>query len=162
MLGRLILALGLLFACQAQAADLMPAAPEFVPPPVLAPGWQFQATVYGWALGISGDVGVGRLPDANVDVGFSDILNHLDGVFMGAFIARNDTFIFGADLIWAKVSDDVDLKEGTGPLAPFRSGSNVGFDQTMTIATGFGGVKLPLGSPDLSLYATAGARYWRI
>ena len=54
------------------------------------------------------------------------------------------------------------LEGGTGPLAPLREGSHVDFDQTATIATVFGGLRLPIGSPDLNIYATAGARYQSI
>ena len=109
--------------------------------------------------------GLGAFPTRSVDVTFADlldVLHNLDGAFMGAFIARDETFIFGIDLIWSKISDDVNLKVGTGPLAPFRSGSLVDFEETQTIATGFAGIRLPIGSPDLHLYATAGARYQRL
>jgi hypothetical protein len=164
MLGRLAVFAALIsmtFTAEASAADLT-VAPEPAAPVALAPGWRFQATLYGWATGLSGESGVGRLPDANIDTSFTDVLSNLQGAFMGAFIARNGTFILGADLIWAKLGDDVNLKEGTGPLAPFRSGANVDFDVTQTIATAFGGLRLPIGPPNLELYATAGARYQRI
>jgi hypothetical protein len=164
--GRSIAAagLGVALAFHAQAADLAPVSPE-PPSPVLAPGWQFQATLYGWASAVSGNVGVGRLPDATVDVTFPDlldVLHNLEGAFMGTFIARDEALIFGIDLIWSKISDNVNLKAGTGSLAPFRSGSLVDLEETQTIATGFAGIRLPLGSPDLHLYATAGARYQRL
>jgi hypothetical protein len=162
MIGRSAFAAMLLafFTSMASAADLT-VAPEPVPPVELAPGWQFQATLYGWATGLSGETGVGRLPNASVQESFLDILQNLKGGFMGAFIARNGTVILAADLIWAKLGDDVNLKDGNGPLAPFRRGGNVDFDQTMTIATGFAGLRIPVGPPDLEVYATAGARYQR-
>jgi hypothetical protein len=136
-----LLAVGLTLAALASASAADLTVPTEPPPLAIPNEWSFQATLYGWALSLNGDVGVGRLPDANVDVSFVDLLRHLDGAFMGAFIARNDTFIVGADLIWAKVSADVDLKEGNGPLAPFTRGANVAFDEKITIATGFGGVR---------------------
>ena len=159
MIARWIAAsiLGLTIAGPVWAADLMPAGPEPAPPPlVLAPGWQFQATLYGWATSLSGDVGVGRLPDAKADQSFLDILQNLDGALMGAFVARNETFILGADLIWSKISDDVNLKEGDGPLAPFRTGSNVSFEQRQTIATAFGGLRLPIGPPRIGPLCDSG------
>jgi hypothetical protein len=60
-------ALGLACSVPAAAADL-PVAPPVQKPAVLSPSaWQFRATLYGWATAINGDVGVGRLPTANVD-----------------------------------------------------------------------------------------------
>src|SRR4051812_14539737 len=99
----------------ATAADLAPAPATYAPTP-LSNLWRFKAIAYGWATGLDGSVGVGRLPNANVDLTFADIFNHLNGAFMAAFIARNDTFIFGADLIWNRISSNVDFKVDRGPL----------------------------------------------
>ncbi|MGH6644049.1 MAG: hypothetical protein ACRED3_15270 [Bradyrhizobium sp.] len=147
----------------ASVAPSLPADLAMAPVPPIAveipPAWQFQATLYGWATSLSGDVGVGRLPSASVDVGFDDILKHLDGGLMGAFFARSEDYIVGVDIVAAKLSSSVNLKVGSGPLAQFRSGSLVDFEQTMFIGTAFGGIRVPIGGPDLHLYATAGARY---
>lgn len=155
-------ALGLALTFTAQAADLSPEVVEPVAPPISASSWQFQATLYGWATAVEGEAGIGRLPNAEIDASFSDILDKLDGAFMGAFIARNGTLIFGADVIWSKLSEDVNLEGGTGPLAPLRQGAFVDFEQTLTVVTGFGGLRLPFGPPELEVYATAGARYQRL
>jgi hypothetical protein len=47
-------------------------------------------------------------------------------------------------------------------LSPLREGEFIDFDQTLTVVTGFGGVRLPFGPPELEVYATAGARYQRL
>jgi hypothetical protein len=61
---------------------------------------------------VKGDVDVGpRAPPVNVDVGFGDILRHLQMAFMGVFEARYDKWGFLADVSYlaAKVS-------ASGPL----------------------------------------------
>jgi hypothetical protein len=154
------LAAGMFCVAPASAADLPPAPPVAAPLMAAPAPWQFQATIYGWATGLSGDVGVGKLPSASVDASFIDILRHLDGVFMGSFIARNDSFIVGGDLVWSRLGDSLSFKaNGDGPFADLRPGTSVSATQNMTIATGFAGYRIPLGSPDMSLYGTVGARY---
>jgi hypothetical protein len=111
-------------------------------------------------LGIDGSVGVGRLPAANVNASFADILKNLKGVFASTFIAHNDTFIVGLDLMWSRVGTGVTFKlNGDGPFANLRSGSSASFQQDQTIGTAFAGYRIPIGSPDMSLYGTLGARY---
>jgi hypothetical protein len=74
---------------------------------------------------------------------------------MGRFVARNDTFIGGLDLIWAKVGTGTTFHNPSSPLF------GVGADLTLNVAlaTGFGGVRIPIASPDLSLYGVVGTRY---
>ena len=152
-------ALGLACSVPAAAADL-PVAPPVQKPAVLSPSaWQFRATLYGWATAINGDVGVGRLPTANVDVDFHDILENLTGVFMGNFVATNGQFLFGADLIWSRENDSVDFKIADGPLADRSSGIVAKYQQNMTIASGVAGYRIPVGPPELALYGTVGLRY---
>jgi hypothetical protein len=144
----------------ARAADL-PARPSPQPAVVLSDpsAWHVTVTLYGWATAINGDVGLARLPSANVDTKFSDILSNLKGAFMGALTARNDTFLLGGDLIWSKVGQNVSFKIGDGPLADRRGGAVARFNQTTMIGTAFAGYRIPIGTPDLALYATAGVRY---
>lgn len=66
-------------------------------------GWQYEATLYGYATGIDGDAGV-RSVDADVDVGFDDILENLDFGAMGFIGGRNDTWSFIIDAAYLKVS----------------------------------------------------------
>lgn len=155
--------LALSAAAGASAAELPSKTSEPVPPPVVPLStWKFTFTAYGWATALDGSVGVGRLPPANVDVGFDDILSNLKGAFMGAAFAQNGTFLFGADLIWSKLGQNVSFKIGDGPLADQRNGAVAKLDQTMTIATAIAGYRIPLGPPELELYGTVGARYQRL
>jgi len=91
--------------------------------------WKFTVTPYAWAIGIKGDVGA-RGRTARVSVSFDQVLKHLDGVFLLPVELTKGRFGVGAELIYAKVSDDkatagilfsgadVDVKLFIGSLAP--------------------------------------------
>ena len=154
-----IAALSVASIASASAADLPPR-PAPAPPAATPSGWEFQATLPLWATAIDGTVGVGRLPSAGVHASFGDLLRHLKGVFSGAFVARNDTYIVSLDLLWSRVGADVNFKaNGSGPFANLRAGSSASFTQDMTIGTAYAGYRIPIGSPDLKLYGTLGFRY---
>ncbi|MFG1477541.1 hypothetical protein V5F53_02605 [Xanthobacter sp. V4C-4] len=131
-----------------RAADLAPA-------PVVqaqaAPLWHFQATAYGWLTAVTGDVGVRNLPPSPVDASILDVLDHLDGALMGTFLASDGRWLFLADLVLAKLTDDQQVgSRGLGSL---------GSELSQTIATGTIGYWLPLGIPALDLAVTGGLRY---
>jgi len=67
-------------------------------------GWQYELTPYLWAAGMKGDVRLGNLPTTHVDVGFSEIWDHLDFGAMAAFEARRGRWGWLADLVYMKVS----------------------------------------------------------
>jgi hypothetical protein len=156
-----ILVAGVVCAWSAWGADLAPApippaAASIAPPST----WQYQTTLYGWATGINGNIGVGRLPSSAVNASFGDVLKNLHGAAMGSFVARNDTFIFGLDLVWARIGTDTSFRlPGSGPFANVRAGTSASLRQDMTIGTAFAGYRIPIGSPDMNLYGTVGARY---
>jgi hypothetical protein len=136
----------------ATAADLAQPPPE-PQAPAYVNDWKFQLTLYGWATALDGDVGIRGLPPVDVDVSFADILDNLDGAIMGSFYASNGKWMVLTDLIWAKLSDSVDV----GPF-----GGSVDFEQRQLIASAIVGYALPLGVPNLQLSATAGVRYNRL
>jgi len=140
---------GLCSSTASLAADLAPMPAEPPPPAVLGSEWRFQATLYGWATALNGDIGIGRLPTTDVDLSFWDILQNLDGGIMGSFYASNGQFSLLTDLVYAKISDDV-----TGPF-----GGEIGFEQKQVIASAVAGYRLPIGPPNLDISATAGVRY---
>lgn len=127
------------------AADI---APTEVPPSQNT--WKYQVTLYGWAAGINGDVGIRGLPTASVDVTPWDAIRHLDGALSGSFAASDGTWLFFSDLMWVKLSAGTSI----GGL-----GGKVNFDESQTLATALVGHSLPFGDPNLELYLTAGARY---
>jgi len=69
-----------------------------------AVGWQLDVTPYLWALSIVGTTGLGA-QDAQVDVTFQDIVNHLKAFFMASATTRYDRWGFEVDVNYLKVED---------------------------------------------------------
>ncbi len=98
--------------------------------------------------------GFGSLPTLPYYATFPKVLEHFQGSFMGSVVARNDTFIGGIDFIWARIG-------GSGVLQNPDSALYGGQDEPHAhegFITAFGGVRVPLGIPNLSLYGTVGVR----
>jgi len=141
----------LLLAAPAAAADLPPRVAAMPPVPTM-PSWQFQATMYGWATALDGDVGVRYRQPIGVNVDFSDILKNLKGAFMGAFLAKNDTWMFLGDVLWSKI----------GTKSTTRFGGQLEFEQTFGMLSGYVGYRLPIGTPSLDVRVLGGVRGQRI
>jgi hypothetical protein len=156
-LRHLSLAAALLaLAGQASAADLPARKDAPLAPAPATNDWRFEATLNGWAPSLLVNTGVGRMPTASSSIGFFTLLKNLYMNVPVSFVARNDDFIAGLDLYWVRLGTNAHFH--VAPGSPF-GGVNAGLTIGQTILTGFGGVRVPLGSPDLSLYAIAGARY---
>lgn len=134
-----------------QAADLG-AAPASQPQ--AASGWQYQATLYLWATGIDGDIGVRRLPAIPVDITFGDVMQNFQGAVMGNFIAKKDNWTLFADVFWSQLGTSKNLSTAGQPL--------LDFSQRLFILSGAAGYRLPVGDADFGLSATAGFRYQRL
>jgi hypothetical protein len=67
--------------------------------------WEFEIAAYGFAFGITGDIGF-RQVNSEVDVDFSDILENLDFGFMGLAQARKGHWSYIIDGAHLKVSAD--------------------------------------------------------
>jgi hypothetical protein len=149
---------GLCAAPAAQAADLptRKPAPEEIVAPVLPSSWHVEITGYGWGTYIAGNAGFGALPTLAYYAPFSKLLEHLEGAFMSSVIVRNDTFIGGLDLIWSRLGGGARIKDLNSNLF----GTQINLTLNEGIITGFGGVRLPVGVPNLDLYGTVGARYY--
>ena len=152
------MAVGLLSSAPLFAADLptKKPAPEPIPQPVLPQTWRFELTGYGWASSTAGFVGVRNFPTADYYADFQKILEHLDGVLMGAATASNGTFIFGVDFIWVGLSGSGTFKNPESEAF----GTQVDVTLREAIATGIGGVRIPVGPPNLELYAIGGVRWF--
>jgi hypothetical protein len=111
---------------------------------------------YGWLSSTSGFAGIRNLPALNYYADFQHILEHLDGVLMGAATASNGTFIFGADFIWVGLSGNAGIKNPQSVLP----GTQADVTLREAIATGIGGVRIPIGPPNLELYAIGGLRWY--
>jgi hypothetical protein len=155
----IFVAVGIACAAPAFAADLPTKKPAPAPIPVPAlSNWRFELIGYGWATSLAGNAGVGPFPTVPFFASFGDILDHFDGAFMGAVVARNDMFIGGLDLIWSCLGASGTFKDPSSPL--FGVGANLKL--TQTIVTAFGGLRIPVGPPNLQLYGTLGARYFNV
>ena len=138
-----------------EAADLptKKPAPEKIVAPPLPSTWRYEITGYGWASGIAGSTGFGSLPTLPYYASFGQVLEHFQGAFMGSAVARNDTFIGGIDFVWARVGGSKTIR---------AENALYGGQTTLTLneafVTAFGGVRVPVGVPNLYLYGTVGAR----
>src|SRR6516162_8442589 len=112
-------------AADMPAPDLPTKKPEVVAP-ALPSSWRFEITGYGWGTDLSGQTGVGPFPSSPFFVNFLKLLEHFKGGLMTAFVARNDNFIAGLDVILARI--------GAG------TGDHANLTMTEAILTAFGGV----------------------
>jgi hypothetical protein len=150
------LAAAMLAAAPAIAADLptKKPAPAPIPEPIIPSTWRFEITGYGWASSVAGSSGFGAFPTLLYYASFLTLLEHLQGGFMSSFIARNDTFIGGIDFVWSRIGGSGTIKDTNNRL--FGGQTDLTLDEAFI--TAFGGVRVPLGVPNLDLYATVGAR----
>ena len=116
--------------------------------------WHFEATIDGWAPSLNVSLGVRNLPSFPAYANIFQLLPHLEGYLPVSFVAYNDNFIVGADLLWVRLGL---LKGGPGPFSV-----NAGVTINETVATAYGGVRIPTANPDWRVYATLGARYFNL
>ena len=96
--------------------------------------WQYSAAVYLWGADIGGRTTTG----SSVEVGFSDIVDNLDGAFMGAFAARKGKWSLFTDAIYLDVAANSDVPIGPGPILT----GNVSLDLTGKVFHLAGGYSL--------------------
>ena len=145
-----------LAAASGLAADLPTKKAPPLPIPILQPSpWRFELTGYGWATSIAGNTGFGVLPTLSYYAPFSEVLQHLQVALMGSAVAYNDTYIVGLDLFWARLGGGGTIKVSRLPAGAL--GANLTLNEGL--ATAFGGLRIPVGPPNLYLYGTIGARY---
>ncbi|MFY9968997.1 MAG: hypothetical protein WAK41_06250 [Roseiarcus sp.] len=149
-------AVGLLAGAPGFAADLptKKSAPAPVPVPAIPSTWRYEITGYGWASSIAGSTGFGALPTLPYYASFGKVLEHFQGAFMGSVVARNDMFIGGIDFVWARIGGSAVLQNQDNVLY----GGKTDLTLNEAFITAFGGVRVPLGVPNLDLYGTVGAR----
>ena len=146
-------ALVALWAAPGRAADLAAApTPDFAE--ATAPsGWTFAVAPYLWGSGISGTVAAFGAPSVDVDLSFSDALDHLDGIpVMVVSEARNAAFGVFTDILYVKLGANA-----TGP----GGFVTVGLTSTEFAGTAMGEYRV-INNPTGSLDAMAGLRVWDV
>lgn len=114
--------------------------------------WRFSIAPYGWMAGLEGDAGIGPVV-ANVDIGFSKILDALKFAAMAYGEARKAPWVLGVDGMYVSVGDSrvFAVRGDTGSFV---------FRQRETIVQPMGGYSF--GSDSLGVDALLGARYWNL
>jgi hypothetical protein len=154
VLAASILAAGVSLSAPALAADLPMPAPAPTPM-TISSGWHFEATIDGWAPSVWAGVGIRQFPVANVYANVFTILRHLEGLVPVSAVAYNDTFVVGADIFWVRTAVNAKFGRADGPFG----GVNADLTANETFFTGYAGLRVPIASPALNLYAIAGARF---
>lgn len=132
------------------------------------PDWALQVTPYMWAAGLEGNISpFRRAPTLHVEKSFSDVMDDLNfGGFVNVW-GRYDRFVLSGDIMYVDTTDS----HATGPLPALQipgigtipSGASVdaNVDTTQFTATLQGGYRV-LDTPEFSLDALGGARFWYI
>lgn len=91
-------------------AGTLELAPKETAPPSIAQSepWQFTIAVPGLMPGIDGTIGV-RGVNANIDIGFDQILQHLDMLFAMRAEARKGPFGIFGEILYTGLSDDTQI-----------------------------------------------------
>lgn len=91
-------------------AGTMELQPKESAPPTIAESepWQFTIAAPGWVAGLDGTIGV-RGVNADIDVGFDQILQHLDMIFAMRAEAQKGPFGMYGELIYIGLSDDTQI-----------------------------------------------------
>ncbi len=125
------------------------------PPPAAASPWSFRLTSYLWLAGLNGDVGVGGLPPADIDVGFSEIFNSIDWFPPPVMLAgevRYGRFAFLTDFIYLGLKGD-----GTSPGGLLTAEADM-----HTVVWTFGGSFRVIQYDPVTLDLLAGGRLWNL
>jgi hypothetical protein len=107
MRTRLLLLTGSLFAIVGRiSAGSLELQPKEMAPPTITQSepWQFTIAAPGWMAGMDGTIGV-RGVNADIDIGFDQILQHLDMIFAARAEARKGPFGIYGEVIYIGLSD---------------------------------------------------------
>src|SRR5882724_5435243 len=91
-------------------AGTMELQPKESAPPTIAQSepWQFTIAAPGWMAGLDGTIGV-RGVNADIDVGFDKILQHLDMIFAMRAEAQKGPFGIYGEVIYIGLSDNAQV-----------------------------------------------------
>ncbi len=88
---------------------------------------QHRVALYLWGAGLSGNVG-NAAGGAPVDASFDDILDNLEGGFMGNYRAKGNKWAFGLDYIYLNISPSSDVPPATVDLKQTIVELSVGYE----------------------------------
>jgi hypothetical protein len=119
-------------------------------PPTISEGepWQFTIAVPGWMAGMNGTIGI-RGVNADLDVSFKDVLEHLDMMFAARAEAQKGPFGIFGEVIYIGLSDHAQIN---------RMINNVDEQVDLTLADGALSWRL-VNQPRWSLDVAAGVHY---
>ena len=131
--------------------------------------WTWQITPYVWAAGMKGDLSPFKhAPTMSVKKTFSDVMSDFSvGGFINAW-GRYDRFVFSGDMMYISTRS----KEARGAVSAFQlpslavtiptgSSTHAKVKNKQFMATVQGGYRV-LSTPDFTLDAMAGIRFWHI
>jgi hypothetical protein len=109
---RLFLFVGAAFALSGSVvAGTLELAPKETAPPTITRSepWQFTIAAPGWMAGMDGTIGV-RGVNADINIGFDQILQHLDMIFAARAQAQKGPFGIYGEVIYIGLSDDAQVR----------------------------------------------------
>lgn len=115
--------------------------------------WDIYGEGYLFAVSVDGTAGVGTplgASDMEIDIGFDDVLDHLDFAFSGLLIARKGRWSLNADVAIIRLSID-------GEITPAPIPANINVDIDVDEIELYAGYKFSRQYPNLE--AIAGVRY---
>ena len=135
---------------QAGTVELQPK--ESAPPTITqSEPWQFTIAAPGWMAGLDGTIGV-RGVNADIDVGFDKILQHLDMIFAMRAEAQKGPFGIYGEVIYIGLSDNAQIN---------RLINNINAEVNETLVDGALSWRL-INQPRGSLDLVAGTHYTNI
>jgi hypothetical protein len=135
---------------QAGTVELQPK--ESAPPTITqSEPWQFTIAAPGWMAGLDGTIGV-RGVNADIDVGFDQILQHLDMIFAMRAEAQKGPFGIYGEVIYIGLSDNAQIN---------RLINNINEEVNETLVDGALSWRL-INQPRGSLDLVAGTHYTNI
>jgi hypothetical protein len=137
-------------ALRAGTLELQPK--ESVPPTITqSEPWQFTIAAPGWMAGMDGTIGI-RGVNADINVGFDQILQHLDMIFAARAEARKGPFGIFGEIIYIGLSDGAQIN---------RLINNVHEQVDLTLVDGALSWRL-INQPRGSLEFAAGTHYTNV
>jgi hypothetical protein len=120
--------------------------------------WQYEVTPYFLAAGLNGTAGV-RGVTADVDMSFSDVMDSLEGGFMGLFAAQKGRWSYGLEGVYFKLGDEA-TKSVSGPFGQVTVNGALELTTKMYIYQGTVGYRLVDEATSVDLLG--GLRYTKL